>query len=477
MKCLVLMPAWEPTDVFFESFADSQLTYWQPTGVMYVAAALKRAGHEVRFIDGAFHSVDWIVEQALEFEPAFIGIYSNMPMWENARILLERFAESLPKAWLATGGPTAIGLKERIFKETHALHFACTGEGDLITPEFVNALERGEDITRVKGWVIRNKDGSLTNTGMAPLVENLNELPYPARELSEDLHRYIPAPSTYIRLPITTMISSRGCYNRCIYCFHVNEKRKIRYRSASNMIEEIEHCIQEYQVREIRFFDDNFCGDRARVIEFCQLMLDKKLPVKWYCNARVDCVDEDMLRTMKKAGCWCVLFGVESGVQKNLDTLQKNITLDQIRYAISSAKKVGLKVYTPFIFGIPGETYEEGLETINLAIELDAHYVNFHTLAPFPGSELYERVDQYGRIVGHYSDYNFEKAAFVPFTMTREQVQELRKLAFRRFYARPRYIFRRIIEARTKEDIRVLMTGAKSLYHLLFNPNAFQIEH
>lgn len=476
MKCMLLMPSWEPVDVFFESFADSQLTYWQPTGLMYVAAALKQAGHEVRLIDGAFHSVDWIEKEALAFKPGFIGIYSNVPMWENAKIILERLHSSLPEAILATGGPTAIGLKEKLFDDNHALHLVCTGEGDLITPKMVKALEDGDDITRIKGWIIRQKDGALLNTGQAPLVHNLDKLPYPARELLEDFDHYIPAPSTYKLLPITTMISSRGCYNRCIYCFHVNEKRKIRYRSAQNMYQEILHCYENYHVREIRFFDDNFCGNYDRVMEFCSLLIEKKLPIIWYCNARVDSVDYPLLQKMKQAGCWCVLYGVESGVQKNLDTLQKNITLDQIRTAISASKKAGLKVYTPFIFGIPGETFEEGLQSIDFAIELDAHYVNFHTLAPFPGSILYENVNQYGSIVGHYSDYNFEKASFVPYTMTREEIQTLRKKAFRKFYARPQYIIRRIIEARTRHDIRTLLTGAKSLYHLIFNPNAFEAE-
>jgi len=476
MKCLLLMPAWEPTDVFFDSFADSQLTYWQPTGLMYVAAALQKSGHEVRLIDGAFHSVESIIAEARSFGPEFIGSYSNVPMWENAKKLMSRLAEIFPRAYLATGGPTPIGLKEKIFEDTDALHFACTGEGDVVVPAFVEALEKGEDITRIKGWIIRNQDGSLTNTGVAPLVHNLDDLSYPARDLLEDFEKYIPAPSTYKYLPITTMISSRGCYNRCIYCFHVNEVRKIRYRSSQNLLDEIEYCVKKYNVKEIRFFDDNFCGNYERVMELCDLIIQKNFSLVWYCNARVDSVDYALLKKMKEAGCWCILYGVESGVQKNLNTLRKNITIEQIRNAVARAKKVGLKVYTPFIFGIPGETYEDGLKTIDFARELDAHYVNFHTLAPFPGSTLFENVAEYGHIVGHYSDFNFEKAAFVPFSMTREEVQALRKRAFRKFYARPRYILRRILETRTRHDVRTLLTGAKSLFHLLFNPRAFQLE-
>lgn len=477
MKCLLLMPAWEPEDVFFESFADSQLTYWQPTGLMYVAAAIKRAGHEVRLIDGAFHKKDEIVHEAVAFQPQFIGIYSNVPMWQNAINLLEALRPVLPDAWLATGGPTAIGLGEKIFDDTTALDLICTGEGDFAAPKLIDSLEQESDISKVRGWIIRQKDGKVINTGRPAMVRDLDSLPFPARELLEDIERYIPAPSTYKNLPITTMISSRGCYNRCIYCFQMDNKRVIYYRSPENMIEEVDFCVKEYNVRELRFFDDNFCGDSARVHAFCDLLIQRNYPLVWYCNARVNSVDEDLLKKMKKAGCWCVLFGVESGVQKNLDTLKKNITVEEVRTAVAAAKKVGLKVYTPFIFGIPGETYEEGLQSIKFAIELDAHYVNFHSLAPFPGSTLFKNLDDYGRIIGDYCDYNFEKASFVPYTMTREEIQLLRKKAFRKFYARPRYIIRRVLEARTKHDFRTLFTGAKSLFHLLFNPRAFQVEH
>ncbi|MFC1852469.1 B12-binding domain-containing radical SAM protein [candidate division CSSED10-310 bacterium] len=474
MRCLLLMPSWQPSDVFFDSFADSQLTYWQPTGLMYVAAALKQAGHTVRLIDGAFHDSDWIELACREFQPQFIGTYSNVPMWENAKLIHERLASIFPEAIQATGGPTAIGLGEKLFEETEALHLACTGEGDKVVPLMVDALERQGDVESIPGWIIREADGILKNTGPTPLVESLDTLPYPARDLLEDFQRYIPAPSTFQYLPITTMISSRGCFNRCIYCFHINAERRIRYRSPQSLITEIEHCIKTYKVREIRFFDDNFCGSYERVMEFCELMIDKKFPLVWYCNARVDDVDSPLLYKMKQAGCWCVLYGIESGVQKNLDTLQKNITLQQIRRAVRLTKEADLKVYTPFIFGIPGETYEEGLESIRFALELDAHYVNFHSLAPFPGSKLYENVTDFGHIVGPYRDYNFEKAAFVPYTMTREQIQDLRELAFRKFYARPRYIIRRIAHSRNRHDLRTLVTGAKSLYNLLFHPGSFR---
>jgi radical SAM superfamily enzyme YgiQ (UPF0313 family) len=155
-------------------------------------------------------------------------------------------------------------------------------------------------------------------------------------------------------------------------------------------------------------------------------------------------------------------------VQKNLNTLRKGITLDQTRTAVAAAKKAGLKVYTPFILGIPGETYEEALQTIDFAIELDPHYANFHTMAPFPGTELYDNIDKYGTMSSNTDDYTFEGGAFVPHSMTREQIEELRTIAFRRFYSRPRFIIRRLLEVRSIYDFRTVTKGAASFFWLWF---------
>ena len=147
--------------------------------------------------------------------------------------------------------------------------------------------------------------------------------------------------------------------------------------------------------------------------------------------------------------------------------------MEQNRNAVKALNKAGIKVYTPYIFGIPGETFEDGMETIKFAIEVDPHYVNFHTLAPYPGSDLMKDIDQYGKIVGDQSEFNFEMAGFVPYTMTRDEIFKLREVAFRSFYKRPKFIMRRILGARTKNDFKTLYIGAKSFISLFFKKDSF----
>ena len=475
MRCLLVMPAWNPRDVFAKEFVDSQLTLWHPTGLMYVASSLQKAGHEVRLVDGAFYRREEIGRMVREFAPRFLGLYSSIPLWPKTKDIIEDIKGIDPSIVTAVGGPTAIGLRERLYEKSDAVDLIFTAEAEYAAPKAIARLESGQDLSDVESLIYRKNGKVVINPAGEP-IQDLDLLPYPARDLLGDLKKYVPAPSTYKRLPIATVISSRGCTNRCIYCFHIYPERKIRFRSAKNIVDEIQYCIGQYGVKEIRFFDDNFCGDYDRVMEFCDLMDERKIRIAWYCNSRVDFVDRKLMQRMRKAGCWCILFGVESGVQKNLNMLRKNITVDQIKRSIREAKEVGLEVYTPFIFGIPGETYEEALRSIELAIELDAHYVNFHTLAPFPGSELYDHVEKYGTLTGKESDYNFERAGFVPFTLTREQIFELRQKAFRKFYMRPSYILKRLLHARSREDFRTLFAGAKSLFYLATKRDAFRFE-
>jgi radical SAM superfamily enzyme YgiQ (UPF0313 family) len=260
---------------------------------------------------------------------------------------------------------------------------------------------------------------------------------------------------------------------RCIYCFQYGE-RKIRYRSVENVLEEIELVLgQGY--REVRFLDDTFCGDRDRAMCIAKEIKKRGLDLTWYVSARVNQVDEPLLRAFKEAGCWAILFGAESGVQKNLNALKKGITLEQTRTAVKAAKKARLKVCLPFIFGIPGETYKEGLETIDFAIEIDPDVANFHTLTPFPGTELYENIEKYGSMSGDLENLTFEGTAFIPHSMTKEEIEHLRSIAFKRFYARPKFIIKRLLGLRSKEDLKIISRGIKSLFWILTRRNLFRV--
>ncbi len=469
MKCMILFPSWVAEQGFLGKFAEFQAHRWQPTGLMYVAAAVREAGHDVRLLDGAFISHQDLMKEVREFQPKFVGVYGNTPLWNNTVKTVNDIKKIDKDIFVMAGGPYPIGAGMQVFEGCDNLDASCTGEGEIAINDTIARLEKGESLKGVKGIIYRdrtNGKNELVDNGPPDLIEDLDSLPFPARDLVFPLELYTPAMGTYRNHPVGTIISSRGCTNRCIYCFQVGKYKKIRYRSPANVMKEAEELVTKWGAREIRFLDDNFAGDYAWAEEMTRVIKESKLKFSWYISARADCVDYPLLRKMKKAGMWAILIGVESGVQKNLDTLQKNETLDQIRTAVKAAKKAGLKVCTPFIFGIPGETFEDGLQSIKFAIELDAHYVNFHTLAPYPGSILYRNLDKYGRVVGDLSECNFEMAGFVPYSMSRQEIYKLREIAFRSFYKRPKFIIRRILGTRTKHDLKTLYVGAKSFFRL-----------
>jgi radical SAM superfamily enzyme YgiQ (UPF0313 family) len=465
------MPSWLPEDVFPRKTAKVQANYWQPLNVLYMGACLEREGHEVLFLDGSFLSHNTVIRRLKELQPALVGVYSNAFLWPRAKKTAEDIKAVDERIHVTVGGPYPIAMGKKCLIES-AFDSAVVCEGERTIVEIAARVEKGENLEGVKGTLYRRGNEVVANPP-APLIEDLDSLPFPARHLLENPYLYLPPPGNYRRKPVAVMMTSRGCDARCIYCFQYGERR-IRYRSVENVLDEIEHVLEQ-GYREIRFLDDTFCGDYERAMRIAMEIKKRGLDLTWYVSARVNQVDEPLLRAFKEAGCWAILFGAESGVQKNLNTLRKGITLEQTRSAVKAAKKAGLKVCLPFIFGIPGETFEEGLKTIDFALELDPDIVNFHTLTPFPGTELYENIEKYGSMSGDLENLTFEGTAFVPYTMTHAEIERLRSKAFKRFYSRPKFIFKKLLEMRSKEDFKILGRGFKSLFWLWFKRDLFKV--
>ncbi len=478
MRCVLLVPAWDVHEIYPSGTADSQVSFQHPDGILSVAAYLKAQGHDVRVLDGAFRTHDNLLYEVGAHQPDWVGIYANTPLWNKAKKTATDLRARLPRVFISAGGPCPVAWRTRCLDECPALDAVDTGEGELTSAELLEKLEHGGDLSEVRGICYRDADGVHENP-TRPVIKDLDILPYPAIELLDYRERYVSPPGTYLRQPIINVHSSRGCINDCTFCFQLGtnvdpkNNRRMRYRSPEHVVGEIEQRVKEFGYKEVRFLDDMFIVDKKRVRRICQLMQERKLDVTWYCSSRVDIVDPEILQVMADAGCWAILYGVESGVQKNLDTLRKRTTLDEIRSAVRWAKQAGIKVYTPFIFGIPGETYEEALQTIEFAIELDPYIANFNTLTPLPGTELYDTVIG---TRGHSADTDhatFQHAAYVPDTMTKEQLVELRSIAFKRFYGRPRYVLRRVKNLRTGSDVRALFAGARSMANMFMDKDTF----
>ncbi len=475
MRCALVIPSWVPGDIFPSKTAGSQINYWQPLGTLYVASNLLKAGHDVRFFNGAFMAHEAILNEVKEFEPGFVGIYSTAFGWQKAQetaINIKRIDKNI---FTCIGGPYPIAVQEYCLSSAgESVDAVVTGEGELTVVEMLDRLKMGKSLKDVQGVIYRENNRIIKNPPR-PLITNLDSLPFPNRKLLGEVNRYIPPPAMYKRKPVAVIMTSRGCNRKCIFCFQMDKERKggIRYRSIKNVLDEIELCLKQ-GFREIKFIDDTFAEDYDRAMQLAMEMQERRLDFTWFASACVNQVDEALLKAFKDAGCWAILFGAESGVQKNLNAIRKGTTLEQIRKAVRIAKDVGIKVQTSYMFGIPGETFEEGLKTIDFACELNPDMASFHAITPFPGTYLFDNYGKYGTISDELTDFTYQGAAFVPYTMTREEVIKLRRIAFKKFYSRPCFLLKKLFELKNLNDLKLALRSIKSLFWIWVKKDLFK---
>lgn len=474
MKCALIIPAWNPEDIFSQKTATAQVNYWQPIGTLYVAASMLKAGHQVKFLNGAFLTHSEIMKEISDYGPDFVGIYATTFGWKKATKTAGHIKQERKDTFVTAGGPFPIAMKERCLQDCAWIDAVVTGEGETTVIEMLGRLSQGLSLSGVQGLVFREGD-RIVKEASRPFITDLDSLPFPARKLLGDPHKYIPPAATYRRKPVAVLITSRGCDRRCLFCFQIDRNREmgIRYRSVQNVMEEIELVLNQ-GYREIKFIDDTLAANYERAMEITEEIKARKLDFTWFASACVNQVDKPLLKAFREAGCWAILLGAESGVQKNLNAIRKGVTLDQTRRAVKAAKEAGLKVFTPFLFGIPGETFEEGLKTIEFACDLDPDAASFHALTPFPGTDLYDNMEKYGSMSENLTDFTYQGAAFVPFSMTREEIRRLRQMAFRRFYSRPGFLLRRLWALRDMHDMVTAFKGVRSLFWLWVKRDLFR---
>ncbi len=441
---------------------------WPTPGLQYVAAMLRDAGHSIVFLEGYFYSNEEMVDRVVESGADAAGVYVISILWDNAKPFLEQLKSRKPDIFTFAGGHGATGMPVRLLTESPHLDACTVGEGEYTSVELISALERGLPLSGVDGLVFRDGDGSIVTNRPRAMIEDLDALPFPAVEFSE-MERYFPSFEQVSRLPVMQMLASRGCTGGCLYCYKMYGHR-IRLRNPVLVVDEIESYIRRFGTREIKFWDEHFTYSHDHAAAICDEIIRRRLRISWWCSCRGDAVDPRILRKMSDAGCWCINFGVESGVQKNLDTLLKHEKLERIEHAVRMAHAVGIKTHTTYIFGIPGETYQEGLRTIEFAKKLNSFTVEFFPITPFPGTPLQKGVEKglFGTMSDKLGDQGMllERPCFVPFTMTAEEIMKLRRLSYVRYFLRPSFLFYRFTNIMSPFQLRAIYHGARSLLQM-----------
>lgn len=366
-----------------------------PLGLGYIAAVLRRGGHEVLFLDPEAQGLPdhAVASRMASFKPGLVGVSCATPSFPKARHLAGIAKRVAPGCTTVVGGVHATAMPEAVLKQAPEFDISALGEGEETMLDLADALDQGSlspDVLRpMPGVAFRDGEGLHINK-KREWLRDLDTLPFPARNLV-DFDLYVPHAHNRRGRRATTAITSRGCPYQCIFCAsHIVLGYPFRSHSPEYIVDEIEHLAKTYGVDQIIFNDDVFTMDKRRDYKICDLILKRNLKVSWFCFARVDAVTKDILVAMKRAGCFSIGFGVESGDPTMLKNIRKNITVEQVRHALALANEVGIKSQCFFVFGNPGETPETVERSIQFAIEIKPVLAFFNMMVPYPGTEAYD---------------------------------------------------------------------------------------
>ncbi len=360
-----------------------------PIGLTYIAGYLREKDIDVSIFD--YQANDETIESVINnFNPDIFGITCQTSLVYSTIELSKRLKREFPEKKIIVGGVHASLRPQDLLKE-ESIDYVVNGEGEVTMFEFVEAIQSGSEPGKVPG-VLYMGDGKISGGSPRAMTADLDTIPMPAIDLLP-IHKYRVSPDMRTGDKVGVLITARGCPFNCIFCSSVLlTQRKYHMHSIERVCKEVERFIQDYGVNQLFIVDDNFGVNKRRSKELCREFIHRGFHKKitWWADARVDCVDEELLTLMKEAGCSIISYGVESGSQRLLDYIKKGITLEQVRETVRITKKVGIDIRATLILGLPTETREESLQTIEFAKELKIAQVRFALATPFPGTQLYD---------------------------------------------------------------------------------------
>ncbi len=377
---------------YFHPANDNSIFRFPPLGLGYIAASLKKHGFEVDLVDCTFMQFNEAVERVKNAQAQIIGFYSMFSMKKTTFQLAQAIKSACGRdnGLFVVGGPLPSWSPESFLD---AFDLVVVGEGEETMVEVADCFSGGVGFSGVKGLVY--KEGKqIIHAPERDFIEDLDNLAFPSRELfnNDAYKRYYRDRFGYTT---SAMISSRGCPFSCDFCSRPIFGSKVRTRSAENIVDEVEQ-ISNLGYERIWFSDDCFTLNSKHLLNVCDEMVRRKVNVAWECLSRVDTMDAQIAESMKRAGCFRVFFGIESGNDSILGLMNKHITISQAKSAVYAAKTAGLKTGAFFIVGYPGESNKTVLDTVRFASSLPLDYLSFTLPYPIPGTPLYERVKDKG---------------------------------------------------------------------------------
>lgn len=433
-----------------------------PLGLLLLAAVVRREGHSVSVIDAYARklSPETTAKEIFTQRPGVVGLTVTTPII-HAAATIARFIKSYDSGIkTVVGGPHITAIPVETFNLFPQFNFGVIGEGEETFVELLDYLSHEkEDLTSIHGIVFRKNEHIIKTDKRKPLLD-MDSLPLPAWDL-------LPSLTDPYRMSIvgttlnksTGIVTSRGCPGRCTFCDTSVFGRKFRAYSADYVMQMIEHLITRYGIKDFLIYDDNFVANPKRLRQICQSIIEKKYNISWSCCSRVNMVNPELLKLMKKAGCWQIEYGIESGSPEILKIMKKNITIEQTRLALRWTKEAGIMTRGNFIFGYLGETKDTLQESLKFILDAELDYFQQTFLTPYPGTHVYQTAAQYGRVNLDWDKMNNLTINFIPDGLTKRDIVHFSNLAFRNFYTRPKIIWAHLRRLRSFEDVHRFITA------------------
>jgi anaerobic magnesium-protoporphyrin IX monomethyl ester cyclase len=434
-----------------------------PLGLALIAAILENAGYAVNLIDANALGLSAESISAMAAGADVVGITAMTPTIGSAITIARHLKEANPGLAVVMGGAHPTLLPGETLTSAPAVDIIVRCEGDETILELVQALENKRSIDAIAGISYRSGD-KIIHTGDRTSAVDMDALPFPAYHLLP-WQKYKPHPPHGMALPFAAMVTSRGCPYRCAYCSKPVFGSRFRAQSPARVVAEMAYLQERFGVREIAFYDDSFTLDKKRVAAIAETIIDKGLKIAWTCETRVNLVDKELLGYMKRAGCYSVAYGIESASPDIIKTLQKDITLEQVKKAVKESREAGLQVVGYFMLGSPGETPDTIEQTIDFAKKLRVDFAQFAVTTPFPGTELYDIYMRGRKESPAWESFvyagtdNPTTPVFESDNLTRADLAAWTRRAYRRFYLRPSYVWQRLRRCTSPGAIRMNLKG------------------
>jgi radical SAM superfamily enzyme YgiQ (UPF0313 family) len=407
-------------------------------GVLVLAAVARQKGYEVAIVDakGSGETIEHVVERIERFRPDVVGFSATTISVTNAARIAAALKARSSDPVTVVGGPHVSAIPKRTLEAFPSFDYGIVGEGEVSFFDFLDRVRRGDETASCPGLVYREGDAVVANE-RSPYIADLDALPLPAWDLVAGFpHRYQPSIFSYRNSPVATLVTSRGCPFSCSFCDRSTSGKTGRYHTTESVLRHCRHLV-ESGVRHIIFYDDLFTVRKKRVVELCQAFLESGFGFTWSCNSHPNLLDAETLALMKRAGCWQIAYGIESGSQRILNVVKQEVRLPRMRETLRMTRAAGIRTKGYLMIGHPTETIETLDETAEFlkVVELDLCQVTKFT--PYPGTPAYPTIRSYGAFDENWDQMNAMNFVFIPNGLSETILEMYFHQLYSIFYRRP----------------------------------------